>query len=393
MKPLEGIKVVDMTHVLAGPYCSYQLGLLGADVVKVESPRGDMIRMWGTEPAQLEQRITDKFAVQNAGKRSIVVDIKTEEGSQVVKRMVRDADVFVENFRPGAVAKYGLDYESLKQENEKLVYVSISAFGQTGPLGHRPGFDDVVQATSGYMSTNDWGEGPLRTGGPVLDYSTGLHATSATLAALMLRDRTGEAQRVDVAMQDVAMLLVNLDASAAATTGTIPGLEDNRTGTMLGRYPTRDGYVMLAGYLRHHCRTICRAIGLEDIANEQLASMHPRNPELEAKIEARLREKTTAEWDVIFQEAGVVAGGVKNLNEVLATGQPEARNLFSTAKSPAADFRITNAGYLLNNEPLAHNESWGVPRLGQQTSEVLTECGFSETEINLMLEQGIVAGH
>ena len=110
MKPLEGIKVVDMTHVLAGPYCGYQLGLLGADVVKVESPRGDMIRMWGTDPAQLEQRITDKFAVQNAGKRSIVVDIKTEEGSQVVKRMVRDADVFVENFRPGTVAKYGLSH-------------------------------------------------------------------------------------------------------------------------------------------------------------------------------------------------------------------------------------------------------------------------------------------
>ena len=150
---------------------------------------------------------------------------------------------------------------------------------------------------------------------------------------------------------------------------------------------------MLAGYLRHHCRTICQAIGLKEIANEQLASMHPRNPELEAKIEARLQEKTTAEWDVIFQEAGVVAGGVKNLNEVLETGQAEARHLFSTAKSPAADFTITNAGYLLNNEPLAHSESRGVPRLGQQTSEVLTECGFSETEINLMLEKGIVAGH
>ena len=219
VKPLQGISVVDLTHVLAGPYCTYQLALLGAQVTKVESPRGDMVRGWGGTPEQVKDRYGSGYTAQNAGKRSVVLDITQAEGADLVRQLAAAADVFVENYRPGAMARYGLDYPTLAAVNPKLVYVSISAFGQDGPEGHRPGFDDVVQATSGFMSINVRGDGPIRTGGPVLDYATGMHATSATLAALMLRQQTGSGQHVDLAMQDVTTLLMNRNVHIGATVG------------------------------------------------------------------------------------------------------------------------------------------------------------------------------
>ena len=184
-KPLDGYRVVDLTHVLAGPYCTYQLGLLGADVIKVESLRGDMVRNWGGTDDQLVHRLGTGFAAQNAGKRSLAVDLTRPEGAEIVRTLAERADIFVENYRPGALARYSLDYEPVRERNPGLIYLSISAFGQTGPHGHRPGFDDVVQATSGFMSINVRGDGPIRTGGPVLDYATGMHATSAVLAAAL----------------------------------------------------------------------------------------------------------------------------------------------------------------------------------------------------------------
>ena len=208
-KPLSGLKVLDLTHVLAGPYCTYQLGMLGAEVIKVESPRGDMTRPWGGEDDQVAMGLGTGFVAQNAGKRSVVIDITTQRGALLVSEMAKKADIFVENYRPGTMQDYGLDYDSLTAENAQLIYLSISAFGQNGPLGHRPGFDDVIQATSGFMSINERGDGPIRTGGPVLDYATGMHATSAVLAAVLLRQQTGEGQRIDIAMQDVTILAIN----------------------------------------------------------------------------------------------------------------------------------------------------------------------------------------
>ena len=165
-KPLSGLKVIDLTHVLAGPYCTYQLSLLGAEVIKVESPRGDMTRPWGGEEEQIAMGLGTGFVAQNAGKQSVVIDITTEQGSSITRELARSADIFVENYRPGTMKDHGLDYESLRRENPELIYLSISAFGQNGPLGHRPGFDDVIQATSGFMSINQRGDGPIRTGGP-----------------------------------------------------------------------------------------------------------------------------------------------------------------------------------------------------------------------------------
>ena len=387
-KPLSGLKVIDLTHVLAGPYCTYQLSLLGAEVIKIESPRGDMTRPWGGEEEQIAMGLGTGFVAQNAGKQSVVIDITTEQGSSITRELARSADIFVENYRPGTMKDHGLDYESLQRENPELIYLSISAFGQNGPLGHRPGFDDVIQATSGFMSINQRGDGPIRTGGPVLDYATGMHATSAVLAAVLLRQQTGEGQRIDIAMQDVTMLLMNRHTSIAATTGVPVPPGKNRDAPMLGRYRTKDGYVMLAGYRPAHQRTIVEAIGLIEFSRLTSAELNARMPEIEALVEETLQQKTTQEWDEAFSTSAVVAGGVKDLIEVFETGQPEARELTSEVESAYGKHRVTNSGYLLNDQPFKPGTH--VARLGEHTRQVLLQQGYSENDISLFLEQRII---
>ena len=387
-KPLSGMRVVDLTHVLAGPYCSYQLGLLGAEVIKVESPRGDMVRNWGGDEAQVKLGLGTGFVSQNAGKRSIVIDITTKKGSSIVQNLVKSADIFVENFRPGSMKTHGLDYDALAAINPELIYLSISAFGQNGPHGHRPGFDDVVQATSGFMSINVRGDGPIRTGGPVLDYATGMHAASSVLAAILLRQQTGQSQRIDIAMQDVTMLLTNRNTSIAATTGTPIPPANNRDGPLLGRYATQDGYVMLAGYRPIHQRSILTALGLAHYADLRTTDLIKQMPEIERAVELKLIEKTSLEWDSIFSSEGVVAGGVRDLKQVIDTGQPEARELLVGVTSEYGDHQVTTAGYRINDrvfEPGSH-----VPRLGEHTREVLTEFGYVESEITELMDSQIV---
>lgn len=388
IKPLSDKKVIDLTHVLAGPYCTYQLGLLGAEVIKVESPRGDMTRPWGGEEEQINLGLGTGFVAQNAGKRSIVIDIKDPRGSAIVQDLVKTADIFVENYRPGKMLECGLDFDKLSSINSELIYTSISAFGQNGPHGHRPGFDDVIQATSGFMSINIRGDGPIRTGGPVLDYATGMHATSAVLAALMLLEKTGKGQHIDISMQDVTMLLMNRHTSIAATTGVpLPPLQD-REGPLLGRYLTRDGYVMLAGYRARHKRTILEALGLAEYSSMSSAQLNSLSEKIESDVERVLKSKTTAEWDEVFSKFGVVAGGVKDLIEVLATGQPEARDLLTTVNSSFGNHQVSTIGYKINDstlEPGTH-----VPLLGEQTEEVLLELGYSNKKISDLLDKGIV---
>ncbi|MDC1018311.1 CoA transferase [Pseudomonadales bacterium] len=388
-KPLLGLKVLDLTHVLAGPYCTYQLALLGAEVIKVESPRGDMTRPWGGDEEQIAMGLGTGFVAQNAGKRSVVIDITTERGASLVGELAKQADIFVENYRPGTMQDHGLDYDSLAADNAELIYLSISAFGQNGPMGHRPGFDDVIQATSGFMSINQRGDGPIRTGGPVLDYATGMHSTSAVLAAVLLRQQTGKGQRIDIAMQDVTMLLMNRHTSIAATTGVAVPPGANRDGPMLGRYRAKDGYIMLAGYRASHQRSILKAIGLMEFASFGTAQLMAQMPQIEAKVEEVLQQKTVTQWDVIFSDNGVVAGGVKDLIEVFETGQPEARELTTKVESAYGEHQVTSAGYRINDvtfKPDTH-----VPLLGEHTNDVLTALGYSEIEIARLAEQHIIA--
>ncbi|MEM7002969.1 MAG: CoA transferase [Pseudomonadota bacterium] len=386
---LSGLRVLDLTHVLAGPYCSYQLGLLGADVIKIESPHGDMVRGWGGSEQQLSLGLGSGFAAQNAGKRSLCVDLNDPRGVQLVADLAAAADILVENFRPGSLAAKGLGYDRVKDRNPAIIYTSISAFGRTGPQGDRSGFDDVVQATSGFMSINQRGDGPIRTGGPVLDYATGMHATAAILAAVLQRQQTRQGQHVDIAMQDVTLLLINRNAHIAATTGTPPAPAGNRDGLLLGRYPCADGYVMLAGYLPRHQRAICRALALTELGELSGKEMAQRAEEVEQAVSTRLLEKTRLEWDKIFHAAGIVAGGVHELDEVLASEQQQTRQLFSTVDSAVGPMQVTNNGYLLNNT--SRGPSSGVPQLGEHSVEILSELGLDESQIEQLLAERVIA--
>jgi len=388
-KPLNNICVVDLTHVLAGPYCTYQLGLLGAEVIKVESPQGDMTRRWGGTAEQVKMGLGTGFAAQNAGKKSIVVDITQESGRDVVRALVKNADVFVENYRPGTMAEHDLDYASLKAINPQLIYLSISAFGQNGPHGHRPGFDDVVQATSGFMSINQRGDGPIRTGGPVLDYSTGLHACSSVLAALLLRQQTGNGQQIDIAMQDVTMLLMNRHTSIAASTDELVPPGSNHDGFLLGRYTSKDGYVMLAGYFDTHQSGILEALGLHGYAHLTGKEKQSRAEEIETEVAGILSKRTSAQWDEIFSREGALGGAVRDLREVLETGQPEARELLVEVDSAAGTYQVTTAGYRINNRVFKPQSK--VPKHGEDSHTVLSDCGYSNADIEKLFAIGVVA--
>ena len=378
-KPLQGMRVIDLTHVLSGPYCTYQLGMLGAEVIKVESPKGDMVRGWGGDRTQLKLGLGSGFVSQNAGKRSVVADIKTEQGRQLVRDLVKTADIFVENFRPGTMDKHTLGYEALAEINPGLIYLSISAFGQNGPTGHRPGFDDVIQATSGFMSINVRGDGPIRTGGPVLDFATGKHATSAVLAAVLLRQQQGQGQRIDIAMQDVTLLLINRHASITASSGTPPAPGSNRDAPLLGRYITKQGYVMLAAYLPQHQRSLLKALGLQELAELPSAELRARLPQIDLTVETTLLQKTAAQWDEIFSEKAVVAGGVQDLSEVIATQQTAARELLTQVQTPAGPQQVTTVGYRINGQVFGPENSMAT--LGEHTEQILNELGYSDEEI------------
>jgi crotonobetainyl-CoA:carnitine CoA-transferase CaiB-like acyl-CoA transferase len=232
------------------------------------------------------------------------------------------------------------------------------------------------------------GDGPLRTGGPVLDYATGMHATSAILAAALMREHTGTGHHVDVAMQDVAMLLLNRNTHIAATTEEAPPPAGNRDSLLLGRYESADGYVMLAGYLPRHWRAICRAVGLAEYAELGNRDFAERGTEIDEAVANALLTRSSADWDAVFHNAGVVAGGVQTLEEVIGTGQPDACELISEVDSRTGPTRVTNAGYLVDGEPFVPTS--GPPLLGRHTNEVLSRLGYSTAEVDQLVEDAVV---
>ena len=389
VRPLEGVVVIDSTHVLAGPYCTYQLALLGAEVIKIEPPTGDLVRPWGGTKEQIKQGLGMGFVSQNAGKRSFCVDISRPEGAELVLRLCENADVFIENYRTDAISKHGLGYEDVKSVNPKIVYASLTAFGQNGPLGHRPGFDDVVQASSGFMADNRRESGPIRTGGPILDFASGMHATQSILAGLMLRDKTGLPQRIDIAMQDITMLLLNYRTALTSQNGGQPiSIVQDIEGPMLGRFPAKEGFVMLAGYLPRHCCSIAAALGLSRWTTTTLEDMKNHAAEMQSDVEKKLLEKTADEWDVVFNKEGVVGAGVKELSEAFDTEQPKARQLTQPIDTAIGEIHVTTNGYMVNGEVFGPQGT--VPLLGQHTREVLNELGLTDTQTEKLLLDGTV---
>ena len=396
--PLDGVRVIDLTEVLAGPYCSYQLALLGATVIKVERPRiGDWVRERAAKPDT--NGMGAGFLAQNANKRSIVVDLKHARGPEVVAALVRGADVFLENFTPGTAARLGLDAERMLRAHPKLVYASISGYGQDGPMASRPAYDHVVQAVSGLMSVNGTPESaPSRVGPPLIDYITGIYAAFAVLAALRQRDRTGAGQRIDVAMLDCALAAMSSSVSGWLNAGQRPQPTGNTAASgsaASGVFETARGKLGLAANLDHQFASLARAIGRADVlADPRFASDAARRENraaLREILDAAFATRSAAEWEERLSAAHVPAGQVREIPEILASEQIRARGLMHALRDRAsgATLYAQGAGFKLNGVVPAPTEA--PPRLGEHTDAVLGEAGYDAAQIAELRRAGAVA--
>lgn len=361
--PLADIRVIDLTQVLAGPYCTYQLALLGAEVIKVEPPGGEWSRSLGSIGVLAEQGLGLGYCVQNSDKDCVEVDLKDPAGVEAVLQLAAEADVFIENYRPGVADRLGVGEAHVRERNPSIVYCSISAYGGEGPIGHRPAFDHVVQAMSGIMKTTGTEEmEPLKVGAPYVDYATGLNGAFAVLAALRERDRTGEGQTLSVAMLDTALnLMANNVVSTANTGAEVPklGNEAASQAPSSGCFVAADGQqVMLAANNERQFADLCNALGHGEWASdprwEDRQTRRENQDELRAKFRAAFAMRTAAEWEELLDGHGVPASRVRSIGELLNEGQPAARGLLHEVEvgDQATPVQLPAVGFRLNGDSL-----------------------------------------
>jgi formyl-CoA transferase len=398
--PLTGLRVIDITQVLAGPYCTYQLGLLGAEVLKIELPgTGDWTRAGGADAELASAQMGMSFLTQNANKKSVTINVKKPAGVALLKRLIADAAVFVENFKPGTAAGLGLSYDDVRALNPALVYCSISAYGQDGPIGHRPAYDHIIQGMSGIMTLTGTPETvPNKVGSPYIDYATGLNAAFAVLAALHEVHRTGQGQRVDVAMLDTSMLLMASLMSAYLTLGKVPqpaGNEAFSGSPSSGTYETTDGLVMLAANNERQYIALCQAIGRPELATDPRwatpAARKQHIPALRTEMAATFATKSAADWEQILEQASVPAVRVRTLAEVLDEAQLAVRGLTTALPlpNPERTVRVPTLGFKVNGEVTPPTVP--PPQLGEHTEAVLRGLGLTERELQELRTAGVIA--
>jgi CoA:oxalate CoA-transferase len=377
---LSGIRVLDLTNVLAGPYCGYQLALLGADVIKIETPDGgDLARQLGASPELNRQMMGVSFLAQNAGKRSVVLDLKSADGKARMLELVASADALVENFRPGVMQRLGLGYATLKARKPDLIYCAISGFGQTGPLKDNPAYDQIIQGLSGIMSITGTPEtAPLRVGYPVCDTLGGLFGAFAIAAALVRRARSGEGALLDVSMLESTLSALGWPVSNFLTAGVEPQAagNENVTAAPSGAFHTADGLINIAANKQEQYVTLCRLIGRPELIDDpRFAEREARKANrfvLKAEIEAALAAEPSAVWEARLNEAGVPAGRVLSVPQAIAEPQVIERQMtVRFDQVPGADRPVTvvRGGFLIDGE--APKPSRPPPRLGEHTDEVL----------------------
>ncbi len=378
---LSGVRVLDLTRVLAGPWCTQNLADLGAEVIKVERPgSGDDTRAWGP-PYLGDSGAAAYFLTANRGKKSMTLDIASPEGQETIRQLVQKCDVLVENFKAGQLAKYGLDYESLKKLKPDLIFCSITGFGQTGPWSHRPGYDLIVQGMSGFMSVTGErddlpGGGPQKAGVPVADLFTGMYATVAIVSALFHRQRTGIGQAIDIALLDVMVAAMANMNSNYLTSGIAP----KRLGNVhpnVAPYQTfacSDGFIIVAVGNDTQFRKFCTATGCGSLADDaRFASNSDRlrnRDELVERLEQAMRQRKRSEWIAALEEAGVPCGPINTLDEVFENPQIKARGMRVDLPHPSGliaplvanpiKMSVTPPRYILPP-----------PQLGQHTEEIL----------------------
>src|SRR5215468_7461435 len=384
MRPFEGIRVIDVTHVLAGPFAAYQLAVLGADVIKVEHPDDpDQSRGAGTDKELNRRNMGTAFLTQGSNKRSITLDLKQEKDRDTLKKLVATADVFVENYRPGAFEALGLGYEALAAVNPRLIYASFSAFGQAGPRGEQTAYDHVIQATSGIMAMTGTREvHPVKFGSPAIDYATGTTGAFALAAALFQRERTGRGQRIDMAMLDVAMILMSSHLTGYLRNRVHPKPSGNaHPHATNSAYPTKDGLLMLgASNLRQQRRlwTVLERPDMIKRTNDERDQDHAREVAVLVEI---LQTRTAAEWEEFLQARHVPAARVRTMGEALADPQLATRGIVHRHATgsgveggfgvPLAAFTFDHGGPRIDAAP---------PTLGQHNEEILAELGRERRE-------------
>ncbi len=409
---LPHLKVLDLSRVLAGPWCTQILADLGADVVKIERPgSGDDTRHWGPPFLKDAQGQDTEHAAYytcaNRNKRSITVDIARPEGQALIRQLAQQSDVLVENFKVGGLAHYGLDYASLKQVNPRLIYCSITGFGQDGPYAERAGYDLMVQAMSGMMSITGRpdevpGGGPQRVGVALTDIFTGVYASTAILAALEVRHRTGEGQHIDMSLLDVGMAILANQAGGFLNTGKVPQRQGNSHPSLVPYQdmPTQDGAMLLAIGNDGQFARFCEVAGRPELAQDaRYASNTQRvlhRAELVPQLEAITRTRSTAEWISALEHKAVPCGPINDIAQAFADAQVRSRGLaIAQARSPqalaaegvpaihsvASPLRLSATPPVLRRAP---------PTLGEHTEEVLAELGLDAARIAALRAGGIV---
>ena len=410
---LDGIKVLDLSRVLAGPWCTQMLADLGADVVKVERPGlGDDTRQWGPpflkDADGKDTTQASYFTACNRNKRSVTIDMATPEGQQLIRQMAQQADIVVENFKVGGLQQYGLDHASLRALNPRLIYCSVTGFGQDGPYAERAGYDLMVQAMTGLMSItgradSEPGGGPLRVGVALTDLFTGVYASTAILAALNVRHQTGVGQHIDMALLDVGMAVLANQASGFLATGKAPGRMGNSHPSLAPYqdFPTQDGNMLLAIGNDGQFQRFCAAANQPQWASDPRYATNTLRVQnrtaLIPAMEAVTRTRTTADWIALLEDKAVPCGPINTIAQAFDDAQVQACGLAVTLPrwkdgeaatdkvqqitGVASPLRLSATPPVLRNAP---------PALGQHTDEVLREMGLDAARIAALRAQGVV---
>jgi CoA:oxalate CoA-transferase len=394
MGPLEGLKVLDLTRVLAGPYCTMLLGDLGADIIKVEIPgKGDDSRHFG--PYQNGE--SAYFMSLNRNKRSMTLNLKSERGKILLKDLVKKVDVIIENFRPGTMEKLGLGYDVLKEINPKIIYAASSGFGHSGPYSKKPAYDGVVQAMGGIMSiTGAKGGEPTRVGPSIGDIAAGMFTAIGILAALNHKHLSGEGQKVDVAMLDCQVAMLENAIARYVVTNEVPKPAGNRHTSIVPFEPfeTKDSKIVVAAGNDGIWKRFCSVADLEEIVDDERFKTNPdRNKnydELRPIIAEKMLERTTEEWNKILDDVGVPNGPINYVDKVLENEQVNARNMIVEVEHPVAG-KLKMPGVAIKLSETPGKILTPAPLLGQHNQELLKEFfGYTEEEVQTLLDEGVL---
>lgn len=394
--PLDGIRVLDVSNVLAGPFCAYQLAMLGAEVIKIEPPeQGDLARRLGADPEAAAASMGASFVAVNSGKQSVTINLKDERGKAIFLDLVATADVLLENFRPGVMQRLGLDYPTLKAVRPNLVYCAVSGFGEDSPMAKRPAYDQIIQGLSGVMSvTGDSQTAPLRVGFPICDTVGGMTAAFAICAALVEVKNGGAGRFIDVSMLDSTLATMGWVVSNCLNAGVdpVPMGNQNFTAAPSGTFRTKDGLLNISANETKQFKALCALIGRPDLVTDpRFAERQTRKQNrehLNIEIERGLVGRTAVEWEVLMSEKGVPAGRVLKVPEVLALPHIAHRRFLVEFEKDGRAQHVTRPGFQISGDEVGPRSP--APALSEHTDIWLEKLGYDAGAITRLREDGVV---